>query len=1231
MEKTLEQRRLERIVLINSSTFRYSEVYVDGNTHIAGDNSVGKSSFLQIAMLFYTGDPSRTKLGIGDGKLPFQQYHLKHTYSYIVYEVKRSDKPGDYFMVVLRSSSWPTFTFFDCPYSKDIFFDENNAAYDNIESVKNAAKRIHGDIDIHASKGTREYLDVLYGWKNGTLGRKLGLEKFSLCTCPPSITGRPHDRIANLLQMLLNLGKVQGDVLKKMIVSSLESESHPFNVNTHREGAMELLKQYNAIRNWSDPVLIQAQNRFIKAYTEHDAEKKAYRLYPAQAKYARQIAEEDKVQYVAEREKEIEGQKTFEATVKSRRADIDNQLDEMNGRVRVLKQNLTESEKKKNSFKSLLPLIPLIESEVEKKKDKSFTEGLIASLTEESKTLKEGFDKQKEQLDLDFSLFEAQMKTEVAGLETQIAKEAKAHSDAIDAEWNQHNEIHQKTISALDIQFKNVNEKVNHLKEELYKIQASHPKAQEIGDAKKQRSVLIREIEAANKEIEVLKNDILFAEQAKKGIPDRIKLEHAQTRHQLDDDVRRLTEQEEEQNNKIRIYKGSLAEWLDDNQDNWTGSIGKVVSEKVLLRSDLSPSVNNDSGKSIFGISVDLSKLPQAQTTPAALKEELQNIQDKLVLAVKARDEENAVIEKEINEKIAEKDAIITEKEKEIESLQKALDTKTAERDTIDSLIDSLVKEESRLVAEQSASKNSEIAAAEKEQEAVEEQKKQENTEFESYTTSIVNRKKDKEKELADKLKMDRSVLSDKLENQRKSVERKKDELDAALTQLLSEKGVEPEKIAELSKKLSAIEKELKTIDDNRVRYYQYQSAKQDYFDHEEEWNSAIADLTIRIEKTKKNEEILRGEEDRQAKEIASAIEDLDKTIDECDEDINAVVTYYGEHRSEEYVVAEPIETDYRAQIIVKNDADALGKIQALEDAMETSWLKFGKVLGDYGLKLFFPSSANCIDIKNDEFAQQDVYDFINENHIEAHVLGWNTHAIPFVSDIFYSASDFKKDIDSIREIVRDINRTFKANNFTEVIKRFELSVEEVGTELISLIHGSEAIHRDYCDDAEENRNLLDGSNKNKRFIGYIQSLATKLGTYSYDTIQIEDMFTLYIEADEGMNKSGRKKEIRELGSNGIDTIFKNILYLLMIQNIRKRFSHKGETFLIHCPVDEQASLSPGNFNHLMDLANRLGILILANSPTMPVGTEESFKRAYRFYRAPGTDNTRADCLLNRR
>ena len=1230
MESTLGQKRLERIILINSSTFRYAEVIVDGNTHIAGDNSVGKSSFLQIAMLFYTGDPSRNKLGIGDGKLPFQQYHLRYSYSYIIYEVKRSDTPGDCFMVVLRSASWPTFTFFDCPYSRDVFFDENSAAYDNLESVKNAARKKHGDIDIQSIKGAKEYLDVLYGWKNGTPGRKLGLEKFSLCTCPSNVTGRPHDRIANLLQMLLSLGKVQGDVLKKMIVSSLESVSQPFNVNTNREGARELLKQYNTIRNWSEPVLIQAQERFVKSYKEHSEEKKAYLLYPGQAKYARQIAEENRAEIVTELTKAAADQSAFTEKVKSRREETGNQIRLMNDRLAVLKGNLDTLTKKRNEFASLMPLIPLIESEETKLTDKAFTEGLIADLTKESTSLKESFDKKKDELDKSFVVFEAGINRDVADLQVKASKAIKEYAAGLDEDWNKQNAIHKSTMDAIELHFTSANTKVNELKQELVKLEVSHPKEKEISDARQKRAAVKKEIEGINQDIEHFKHEISLAEQAKLGIPDKVKVSHADKKHRLDDAVERLTQQKEEQERKILQYKGSFAEWLDSSVEHWTGTIGKVVSENVLLRPDLSPE-RNGAGDNIFGVSLDMSKLSPTQTTPASLKDELQSLKNKLTTAQEEQSAESQAIEAETNALLAEKDSFIQERENEIKAAEDRLTTKKSEMDSFDEMIKGLVHEEELLVKELTDEKNQEIHAAEEELKTVQSDRDKENQDFELYTKSISDRKKDKEKELNGILESDIKLLQDRLEEERTSIEGKKKELDEALAQALSEKGVAPEKIEELQKKLNSIEADLRTINNSRKRYNSYLAAKEDYFDHEAAWIEERENLNTRVATTQKNNDILTKEEDAQALEIEKAIEGIKAGIDECDSDIKAVEVYYGEHRTEEYDAAEPVETDLRAQYIVEADAASQGKIQANEDIMETSWLKFSRNLGEYGMKLFFPASANCLDIKTDEFAQNDVYSFITEKRIDAHILGWNTHAIPFVSDIFYSASYFKKDIESIREIVRDINRTFKANNFTDVIKRFELSVEEVGTELISLIHGSEAIHRDYCDDADEDRNLLDGSSKNKRFIGYIQSLATKLETYGPETIQIEDMFTLYIEADEGMNKSGRKKEIRELGSNGIDTIFKNILYLLMIQNIRKRFAHKGETFMIHCPVDEQASLSPSNFNHLMALANRLGILILANSPTMPVGTEESFKRAYRFYRNPGTDTTRADCLLNRR
>jgi hypothetical protein len=101
------------------------------------------------------------------------------------------------------------------------------------------------------------------------------------------------------------------------------------------------------------------------------------------------------------------------------------------------------------------------------------------------------------------------------------------------------------------------------------------------------------------------------------------------------------------------------------------------------------------------------------------------------------------------------------------------------------------------------------------------------------------------------------------------------------------------------------------------------------------------------------------------------------------------------------------------------------------------------------------------------------------------------------------------------------------------------------------------------------------------------------------------------------------------MGSNGIDTIFKNLLYLLLLTSIRKRCASEGQGFMVHCPIDEQATLSPSNFNSLMNLANRMGVYILANSPQLPNGTEESLRYGYTFWKRQGSEFTNATNILS--
>lgn len=1231
MELSIGQKRLERIILINSSTFRYAEIFVDGNTHIAGDNSVGKSTFLQIATLFYTGDPTRSKLGIGDGKLPFQQYNLQHNYSDIVYEVRRSEAPSDCFMVVLRSSSWPTFTFFDCPYSRDIFVDENDAAYDNLEQIKNAARRLHSkDLDIRSVKGAREYIDILYGWRNGRSGRDRSWEKFSLTSCPGS--DRPHEKIANLLQMLLNLGKVQGDVLKKMIVSSLESTSQPFNVNTHRENAQELFKTYTAIRNWNtDPSIRQSQDRFVKAYKAYNEEKKAHELYPGQAKYAMNEAIEAKETTVSELEVEKKRLEELKKTIADRRESTTEELKSLNGNLSVIAANLQKSAQKRNEFASFIPFIPLIESEDEKKQERNFNDNLLTQLTSKSQSLRESFEKQKGELKATLALKESDGRGEKERLKFASAQALNEFSDKLETERRDRKQLHDTTASALQANVEAAFNALSQKKQERFAISLSHPKKKEIDEA----TAIFRQIE---NDINVLKESITpilreidAAESAKKAVPDRVRIEHLEALNKLSLAVEGLTEKQETQKSKIASYEGSLAEWLDGNLPHWSGTVGKVMDEKVLLRSDLSPAIVSDSGNDVYGVTVDLEKLDYARTTPALLKEELADIEEKLRKANDDLEAEKQAIESVIAERISVQDRNISEKKESIKAINEKVAAKEADKAHQESIITSLQTEEKALVETELQKKDEEIKAAEKIHEGIKEELDKENSSFSVFENELVERKKRKAKELDTQLSIDQAAVDTKIQEAREQTDRLIADLDKALAEALSQQGVDPEKISGLQAIITNLDKDLKTISDNKPKYYSYRETKKEYFDKEAEWQDDLERIKDRILQTDNNDKALTEDENRKLTAQQEEVNRFQGYIDSYEESIKLIREYFQEHRKEEFDACDPVETSDTANIIIDRDQKSDERIKNAQETMDSCWLKFGRILGEFGLRQFFPYSASCTDIKEDTAAQNDVYEFISEDKISAHTLAWNTHAVPFVSEINYAASDFNKDIENIKGIARDINRTFKANNFTEVIKRFELSVEEVGTELISLIHGSRTIHRDFCEEYDETRNLLDGSTKNKRFIDYIQSLATKLVTYNFETIQIEDMFTLYIEADEGTNKSGRKKEIRELGSNGIDTIFKNILYLLMIQNIRKRFGRQADTFMIHCPLDEQATISPTNFNHLMSLANKLGIFILANSPLMPIGTEESFKRAYKFFKNPGTDFTNSRLLLTTR
>ena len=1228
METLLGQKRLERIILLNSSTFRSAEVRVDGNTHISGDNSSGKSTFLQIATLFYTGDSSTKALGIGDGKKPFAEYNLSKSNSYIIYEVSRSNKPGDCFIVFLKNTNWPTFHFFDCPYSREIFVDENKVAYDNLESVKNAAQRLYPGVDMRSVRGRKDYIDILYGWRDGIVGKMRSWEKFSLTSCRGA--DRPHEKITELLKKLLNLGKVQGDVLKEMIVSSMGSTAKPFDISIQQERASQLFKEYNCIRSWtSDANMLSKQKQYQKTYETYVNEKIAYDLYPGQAKYAMLYAEKSIVDTIKEKEEAQNDYDTFMKAAAERQQEAKESIKSLRDRRSKIQGDYEKIPGKRLTYASLMPLIPLILSAEQKKDALGIASKRLKDLSGQSDSLIEKFENQKNQLNQRFDIREAEVAAEIAKKETETATRKGQVSDRIDEERTAEEKRHGEKVALLGGQKESLAKFISDARLEIQKFLSSHPKEDEMKKLTERESALRKEIRSLEGEISTLKNEIQAAGTEKKNIPTTIRLSYMDAIRAKEDDLKKAEEKRDELIQKLSTFDGSLAEWLSKNVDGWNKNLGKVLSEKVLFSQNLSPKHISGTTDSAYGVQLDLSKLSPTETDPDLLKERLDNAKLDCDKAEKALQAENEAMENAIKQKTEEFDKRIAEKNDKLSKLE---GTKISQSDVLDAVrsqIESLIAEEKRIINKAVSEIESEKSKNEEALTKVTGDLKVENDGYFDFGKKLAERKKNLQKAIQDEFIEYESGQKKALDEEREALKKALQQIDTDLAQALSEKGVDPARIKEIQAEIDSLNEDLDTISKNVRAYHDFLKDKADYFDHEKDWADALASLAEAIRKNEDDEKQKVEKEEKVAKEKLALVEEREKEIKELQKQVAVVSDYYSQNRQEDFLKAEPIETDYTAETIVDQDKGAKGRLENQVNVLNLCWSTFKNNLQDFGTRRFFPASYACAEIGDDSKAQKDVYEFITENLIQDHCKAWNLAAVPFVSGIAYQASEFETDIKKVRDTVIGINRLFREYNFTDVIKRIELFVEDVPDDLITLIKRSIDIHEDYCKDDGIERDFLDGSSINKKFISFIGDIASNLSKNSRDQISLEDMFALYIEVDEGLNRSGRRRDIKDMGSNGIDTIFKNLLYLLLLTNIRKRCAADGQGFMVHCPIDEQATLSPSNFNSLMELANRMGVYILANSPILPNGTEESFKNAYTFWKRQGSEYTNAANILS--
>ena len=1223
-----EEKCLEKVILINSSTFRYAEVEVYGNTHIGGDNSTNKTSFTQIVELFYTGSAKKSDLGIeGEGKKLFQDYHLSTPGSYIIYEVRRTLAEGDRFMVVLRNTNFPTFYFIDCPYSRSIFLDSSDRAYINIEDVKTAASRIM-DRPVETRKITdkRDYIDVLYGWKGSRLiMTDRSWLRYSITSFKPEANGgddRPHDKIVKLIQMMLRQGQMQGDVLKSMIISSLNNTPDTFNVHQEAERASEIYRRYTCINNWlSDNLVRQKKQHYVRYVDEYRKELEQYKLYPAYAKYARSLHQEVLTQINEELDKAQNELSLYSVSVRESREFRRERLDGLKQKKTVLENNLQRVNERREGYRDFMAVLPLMDKEEETRGAAERNRQQLETLSGENKNILEEKNARIGEIDTAIEEKNKEVRSFLDSEEKNLLRVLYDKANELTERKKPITVAHTKRLISLEDARKSADAKVKEYNSALIKAEKACPKEAEIEAAEGRQTSLRNEIiglkESVSTEESALKvsnHSLSIVELEVNGSfrkDERVKAER---------DFEAATARFDRAEKDYEAFDGSFAQWLAENRPDWGKDIGRVSGREILLCKTLSPEKSGGADDSLFGVKVDLSAVPTSPVSPEELKRELDEARAGARETKRILDEINQSILDEIKRRKATIEEEISTKQNAINAAQASIKAKQEEYDSLRDKIASLKDEQQRLINEEVEKVKTMIFEAEKSLADINEQIASENKDYDEAI-----RKEDALEE--EQVQQKRGAFEAQAEKKEAELaafiqerQKEKEDVERDFSEMMSSRGISKERLNELQETIKSLEETLRLITSNRETYTLYKDDKVNLFDKEDGWKAELKASTETLTAAEEKDRLDTEMEQNRLDEMKKSVEEKEEEVTVLQGEIKELDDHFESTRPEDYRNAAPVECDLTGSAIIAKDSESQQRRDYAISVIDSSWKTILNKLGPFGVELFFGPECSVDSLEGNESVMITVYDFIQEDRIQMQCLSLSSYASSYLNDIRIKASKFKSGMVNIRETILKLNRLFRKNNFTRTIKRIELSVEDNPMSLLSCIRRSEDIYINYLRDNEDDFNLFDDSVAAKKLRRYIEEIHDELTIYGEEFITMSDMFSLFIEVDEGINKGTRKSSMKNTGSTGINMIFQYIVYMILLTSIRQRFESNGETFSIHIPVDEQAKLSPDNFINLLVMANRLGIYILANSPLLPAGTEDSFARMNTFSRIPNSD-----------
>jgi hypothetical protein len=1205
-------RILNRIVEINISNVKYADIELSGNTCFVGTNNFGKTS-LQRAILFFYSANSRG-LGISASQKPFEEHYFRYENSYLVYEIATEEKP--FFVIVYRHNKL-VFRFVDAPYSEDFFFTANDEAMKIKEILSGLEKRgiyFSNQIDTF-----ERYRNIIFGTETDKQLSKFhllkGNEKYQ--NIPKSITN----------VFLSSKSSIDSRFIKDFIANSLTTENSSIKLDQVERQLRQFNEKYSDIEIYLKKDTQQLIEMIDKKYDQ------VHMLKGAQMELADKLGS-------SLRFAESQNQSILEASKKK-----EEELDQL---VNAQEQMKLDIEQKQNEMREEIGYYDRTIRDANRKLKEYREKGIDQALEKNS-------DREKLQVDLNIARREYESLTsnvqnielKFSSLIEQLRNDKTAYINKVNSKissvFNHYNELQllQKNENSRrdselkakrDESLQEVNAEItakqiefNQLKSDEKVIRHTRHYELEMRGLESELAEL-RAVNYKNKSERAIKQNMVHSIQREwESVETRLKNSLSTRISQTNTEIAKIRLEISAIEEKLNIQHDAFYGFLEKNVKNWHQSIGKVVNEKLLFRTDLDPKMSEEAANTLYGISLQLDPVD-------VVSKSIEEYQfEKNERLARIRDLEEALNQFQVannEEKMLAADKYgkqLGELKEDVKVLSYSLELADKREKKLADELEEWNKRASQEIEQSLTGNRQRLNIIEEELTLLNRKKNMLANDYNNQLDKLREYNVERLAELKEKQETEISELEVEKKNHVKDFESKEETLTSEKDSNFKSKGVDADRLREIEARMASLQEALKDIEQYAQLVSEYQRDKREIFDKlpdlvrkKEEFVKGANELSAELEEATRRFNLRRMELSKEKRAFEEELISFNNGIHFYSKNFRETPVY--SRYADIIERAEPKRTNYSIMDLctqlLKNDSHFAEEYGA-----------FQRFVNEFAGKFRLENHFNFI-IRNDatqgEFERfaQNLRSFINENKIELSIAETATQIGLVTDSIATKVKELSGQKEKIEHIIALIAEDFKKAEFEEskLIEFIKIRLEESDNKVYKLLKRIQEFREEnglVYSEGLFNTDFATGQKReiSGRAVKLLEQLRNAIREQEQEEIRLQDLFELKFNIKEGMNETGWTHRIDSIGSTGTDILVKAIIYITLLHVFIKESSHRSsKDFKVHCIIDEVGQISAHYLRELLRFAKNRNIMMINGLPNKS-GLESHYKYTYQFRR----------------